>query len=199
VSGQQLDSIEILGDYSREAWRGVYDKYSAQVWLYVSRWVGSDAHAVADVVQETFLAVTKNWDQFDPARGTIWAWISGIAHKQAALFWRKRSRNQSESREQTIDSAATPDDSAESPIAALELAETVEEVRRVMAELNSGYAALLIAKYADGSSLAELHERFGGTLEGVRSKLARARREFRERFAKQNPEIAERWLVAAEK
>jgi RNA polymerase sigma-70 factor, ECF subfamily len=199
VSGQPLDSTEILGEcilgeYSREAWRGMYDQYSARVWRYVARWVGSDADSVADVVQDTFLAAGNNWSHFDPARGTVWAWLSGIAHKQAALLWRKRNRGNKRHNESTDGAAAKrtvdvdlllANGTVASPVAALELAETINEVRLVMNELKSEYAALLSAKYGDGMSVAEIHEAFGGTIEAVRSKLARARTEFRELYTRQ--------------
>lgn len=171
----------------------MYDEYSARVWLYAARWIGSDAQAVADVVQDTFLAAAHSWNQFDPERGSIWAWLSGITHKHVALWWRLRVRDARVSNNPDLDSSAVTTEPT--PVAGLELAETVELVRRVLAELNADHAALLIAKYTDGNSLAELLEQFGGTLEGVRSKLARARQCFRDRFAKENPEAADRWLT----
>ena len=148
---------------------------------------------MADVVQETFLAAAHSWNQFDPERGSIWAWLSGITHKLVALWWRTHARDARVLSDPDLDSSAVTTERA--PVAGLELAETVEQVRRVMAELNADHAALLIAKYTDGNSLAELLEQFGGTLEGVRSKLARAKQSFRDRFAKENPETADRWLT----
>ncbi len=162
-----------------EEWRALYDLYCARVWTYVSTMLGTDKAAVADVVQETFLAAARAAHQFDPERGTHWGWLSRIAHNQAALYWRRVGIRRIEPGEPRFDDSAgggaLPDEQ-------LQQAETIEQVRCVLAAMPGDYASLLEAKYADGRSVAELVELFGGTTEGVRSKLAKARREFRRRF-----------------
>ncbi len=55
-------------------------------------------------------------------------------------------------------------------------------VRRVLAELSSDYAVLLTSKYLDDRSLEDLAAEFGSSIEATKSKLARARREFRAAF-----------------
>ncbi|MBC8289107.1 MAG: sigma-70 family RNA polymerase sigma factor [Planctomycetes bacterium] len=170
---------ESVAERTRDAWASLYDQYSTRVWRYVARLIGSDSSAVADAVQETFLAAARNFEQFDESRGTHWAWLTGIAHRQAALHWRRTHRERS--RDANTVKEAT---SREATTAPLEQAETVAVVRRVLAELPSDSAALLTGKYCEGFSVAELVEQLGGTTEGVRSKLARARRDFRARYEK---------------
>ncbi len=68
--------------------------------------------------------------------------------------------------------------------AELEQVETTEAVRRVLAEMPSDSAALLQGKYCDAQSVAQLVKQFGGTTEGIRSKLARARRDFKSQYQK---------------
>lgn len=157
----------------RVAWATLYDRYSVGVWRYVARIVGSDSDAVADAVQETFLAAARNFHQFDSTRGTEWSWLAGIAHRQAALHWRRVGREQLNPVpiEEILSEEATTD--------LLERAETVEAVRRVLAELPAESATILTGKYCDGLAVSELVEQLGGTTESVRSKLARARREFK--------------------
>jgi RNA polymerase sigma-70 factor (ECF subfamily) len=48
--------------------------------------------------------------------------------------------------------------------------------------MSPDHAVLLEAKYIDELSVADIVETFGGTTESVRSRLARARREFSERL-----------------
>jgi RNA polymerase sigma-70 factor (ECF subfamily) len=55
-------------------------------------------------------------------------------------------------------------------------------VRGVLAELSVDYAALLTAKYLDDRTLVDLAREWGLTVEATKSKLARARREFRAKF-----------------
>ncbi len=158
----------------------LYDKYSERVWRYVVKVIGSDSDAVGDAVQETFLAAAKAFHQFDPERGTHWAWLTGIAHRQVALYWRRLGRDR-------IDHLGTPVEEATaggSVSAELEQVETTEAVRRVLAEMPSDSAALLQGKYCDAQSVAQLVKQFGGTTEGIRSKLARARRDFKSQYQK---------------
>jgi DNA-directed RNA polymerase specialized sigma24 family protein len=58
----------------------------------------------------------------------------------------------------------------------------------VLAELSSGYAECLIARYVDGQSAGEIAAEQGESLDAVRSRLSRARSEFRESFARKTRE-----------
>ncbi len=59
--------IRGLRDGNREAWTALYDRYIEEVWRYVARLLGPGSAAVADVVQETFLAAAQRAHGFDPA------------------------------------------------------------------------------------------------------------------------------------
>lgn len=161
----------------RAAWAALCDEYSERLWRYVARLVGNDADVVADVFQETLLAVARSGRDLRPDT-TIWPWLSRIGHNQAALFWRKRYRDRPVERA-AVESLPGPDGD---PIAALTTMETVEAVRILLAEMNADHVALLTAKYLDGLTVAQILQAFGGTTEGVRSSLARARRDFRQRY-----------------
>ena len=168
----------------RDAWTALYDRYSEDVWRYVARLIGPDAAAVADVVQEVFLAAAKGARRFDPDRGTPWAWLAGIAHHQTAAWWREQGRA---ARLQTLLESGQAEiqqllRSTEPVEGLLERRELVDVVRYVLAELPSDYAALLTAKYQEDQSLDELAARWSASVEAVKSKLARARREFRRKF-----------------
>ena len=183
-SHNQHAVIRGLRDGRRDAWTALYDGYSADVWRYVGRLVGGSSADVADVVQETFLAAARTARQFDAQRGTLWSWLTGIAHHQAVAHWRRN--NQSE-RLRTLAEVGAIDlrqwwDGTESADAIWERQELAELVRAVLAELSSDYAALLTAKYLDEQSLEDLAAVMGTSVEAIKSKLARARREFREKF-----------------
>lgn len=176
------DIVLGLRNGDRHAWDALCQQYSVRLWRYVARLIGSDQDAVADVYQETMLAVARAGRNLDAERTTLWAWLAGIAHNQTALYWRGRYRDRHASdSEETADSRIDSD-----PTSALSRAELVDDVRCILSEMNSEHVALLIAKYLDDRSVAELVAANGGTTEAVRSKLARARREFRERYGRLN-------------
>jgi RNA polymerase sigma-70 factor, ECF subfamily len=159
----------------RKAWALLFEHHSERVWRYVARLVGCDRTGVADVVQETFLAAAQSARSYDVTRGPLGAWLLGIAHRQAAQHRRKSERHPAN---HESDLAATTTNQDTDPAACLERRELAEGVRTVLAELPADYAVLLIGKYADGCSVEDLVTEHGGTTESIRSKLARARREF---------------------
>jgi RNA polymerase sigma-70 factor, ECF subfamily len=176
---ESSDDVAGLRSGSPEAWGALCETYSERLWKYVARLLGSNRDAVADAVQETFLAATRSASKFDPERGTVWAWLTGIAHNQAALHWRQVATRRIDPAEPYFDDSpgggAAPEDG-------LFTDDSVEQVRKILANLPPDYTSYLVAKYNDGLSVDEMVERFGGTVEGVRSRLARARREFKRRY-----------------
>ena len=179
----QLAVMRGLRDGSRAAWTKLYDGYSVEVWRCVARLVGQRPADVADVVQEVFLAAARSARGFDPERGSLWNWLTGISHRQVALYWRqaKRAARWRElAQAGAIEIRQWLDDGA--PDALLQQRELADVVRGVLAELPADYAALLAAKYLDERSLDDMAREAATSVDAIKSKLARARREFRARF-----------------
>jgi len=163
---------------STAAWHQLYDAFAEAVWRCVARRVGPHAAEVADIVQETFLAAARSARTFDPARGSLWGWLSGIARRQAALHFRRK---------QTRPEAGGSDDlnaigREALPAEMLATAETAQTVRQILGSMPVDYETLLVGKYMDDLSLDDLAAAEGATIDAVSSKLARARRAFREAF-----------------
>jgi RNA polymerase sigma-70 factor, ECF subfamily len=176
----------------RDSWAKLYDAYSVDVWRYVARLIGSDTAAVADVVQETFIEAARSAASFDESRGALSSWLVGIAHHRVAAHWRQAARVARFQKlvEQRGDAVLHWLDAAEPVGQPLEREELAELVRATLADLPADYAALLTEKYLDDRELAELSVRTGTSVEAVKSKLARARREFRAKFERLTREPA---------
>jgi RNA polymerase sigma-70 factor, ECF subfamily len=180
-----------------EAWHALYDAYARQIWRAVARLMGPAASETADVVQETFLAAARSARAYDEAQGSLWQWLYGIARNQTALHYRRRQRQDRVARDadwlgrgnQHVvrwleNREPTPGDS-------LATAELKTLVKSVMLEIPSDYESLLTAKYIDGNSVEQIAVAENRTVSAVRSKLARARRAFRETFMRNIPEYFE--------
>jgi RNA polymerase sigma-70 factor (ECF subfamily) len=173
-----------------EAWLELYDAHAERIWRFVARLTAPHAQDVPDVVQEIFLAAARSARTYDPARGSLWSWLSGIARRQVALHFRQRAK-------QPIPVAVNNDASTTSepvdehgPADAAQSAELARQVRDALTSLSVDYEVLLTAKYIDGASTAEIARSDNTTVEAVRSKLARARRAFRRSF-----EGGKRWTM----
>ena len=189
--GQFMDPAELVDGLlngQADAWDAFYDAYYDTVCRGVARMMGARPHDTADVVQETFLAAARTVRQFDPARGTLWMWIWGIARNRVALHFRETQR---QSRIQdgvnrlggrTARFAAWIDGADVSPPDAAMSTELAELIRGTLLKLPEEYGELLTARYLDETDTGQLAERFAMTESAVRSKLARARRAFRDAF-----------------
>ena len=117
----------------------------------------------------------------------------GIARRHVALHYRNQKRQ-----ERIKDAAEQLGAASEqvarwlenrdpSPPDAFASAELATLVRAVLVELPGDYDALLTARYLEGASVEQLAGAHRCTTVAVRSKLARARRVFREAFARYCP------------
>ena len=181
---EQRDVGWRLRDGDRTAWAALFEHYKVAVWHLAGRLVGNNPTVIADVVQDVFLAAATAARRFDPELGTLWGWLTGITHRQAANFWRKEERA---CRWKTLVESGQIDvpllfESDDQFLLETERQEVADLVRRVLAELSSDYAVLLTSKYLDDRSLEDLAAEFGSSIEATKSKLARARREFRAAF-----------------
>ena len=173
----------------RGAWEQIYDRYSHDLWRYVARLLGNSSETVTEVVQEVFLAAAKGARTFDPERGTWWSWLTGIAHRQVAEHYRRQARIQRGTQLAIKHHSTRLNERmtcSSNPVELLEQKEMADIVRSLLCELSEEYAALLAAKYMDLSSVEEIRRRFGGTSDSIRSKLRRARAEFRTAFERLN-------------
>ena len=180
----QTAVIRGLRDGQRDAWATLYQAYSADIWRYVARLVGASSADVADVVQETFLAAARSAVRFDPDRGTLWSWLTGIAHHQTSLYWRQSAR---QSRLRTLAEQGAGElrrllDESGDDSDIWERREMADLVRATLASLSGDYATILAAKYLDDFSLEQISRQSGGSVDATKSRLARARREFKLKF-----------------
>ncbi len=172
-----------LRDGRPEAWRGFYDAFAERVWCGVARLTGPCSADVADVVQETFMAAARSARGYDPALGSLWVWLWGIARNHVALHFRRRQRHLKLS-PALLNGRLRRwlDESEETAPDPLEAGELAELVRATLAELPAEYGAVLAAKYLDEVPVEQLAREERCTEAAIRSRLARARAAFREAF-----------------
>ncbi len=166
-----------------DAWARLYDAYADRVWRTVARLLGGCEAAVADVVQETFLAAAKSARGFDPARGPLWAWLWGIARTQSLLHLRKSARHAREKRPYP----RGWDDPTRDPLDEVVLRESAGLVRLTLLELPAEYGRILSAKYLLDTPIEEVARAERLSVVAARSKLARAREAFRASFRRHEP------------
>ncbi len=173
-----------------EAWLRLYEAYARRLWLDVARVTGADSPAVADIVQETFLAAARSACGFDPERGTLWNWLWGIARNQVALHYRKAGPAEELRRARAWWASLNGRrremlaGESEAPPERLESQELTTLVRNTLGQLPADYQTLLVAKYMDDAPTARIASEVGISPSAVDSRLARARHAFRRAFTR---------------
>lgn len=179
-----------LQEGNRHAWLQLYEAYAEPVWKNIARLMGGDSAAVSDVVQETFLVAARSAKNFDPDRGSFWAWLWTIANRKVALYYRKQKSNPLLSQAKNWWTALNGekldwiDAKADTPLDILQSRQLATLVRYTLSELPADYQALLLAKYVDSRPADQIAEQMGCSPVAVRSKLARARKAFQKAFRK---------------
>jgi len=132
-----------------------------------------------------FVGAAKGVARFDPQRGSLWAWLSGIARKQIAEYHRQtRSHRVLKadvfglgSRDGQIRRAFESDTPLPDEIC--QRAEFRALARAALTALKPRHRECLIGRYFENLSLAELGARFELSRSAVNSLLHRARYELR--------------------
>src|SRR5689334_5771400 len=156
------------------AFEALYRRHKDAVYRFALLYCGAGA-AAADVTQDTFVHFITQPGQYDPARGSVGAWLCGVA--------RNLARRHPGLREEPTDPAALEDDSAphasridaDTPLERILRNESAEEVRRAVAALAPHYRDVLILCELSELSYAEAAQVCGIEIGTVRSRLSRAR------------------------
>jgi RNA polymerase sigma-70 factor (ECF subfamily) len=157
--------------------RSVYDEHSSLVYAICRK--ALDADAAGEVTQDVFVSVWRGRDQFDPARGTLAAWLVGITKRRIIDHIRREQRHV----------ARRADDGT----AALEAseAETEQSVERIAQRMIVAKALSTLADrqrvavelaYVHGLTHAEIADKTGQPLGTVKSDIRRSLQILRERM-----------------
>jgi RNA polymerase sigma-70 factor (ECF subfamily) len=75
-----------------DAWEALFRRYQMPLYVYVHEWV-RDEQVALDLVQEVFIRAVRHLGTLRED-GRFGSWLFGIAHQQAAQYWRTRTRQQ---------------------------------------------------------------------------------------------------------
>jgi RNA polymerase sigma-70 factor (ECF subfamily) len=152
--------------------------YADAVHAFVWNRLAPNTQSVEDIVQDVFLAAfasLKNYSGTAPLK----AWLLAVARHKVEDFYRSSLRRSIPLDE---DEAAEPVDPAPDPAAQFDAVEDSERAAAAMAAIRYDYVLLLRWRYWDQLSAREMADQLGKTEKAVERMLARARREFRQRW-----------------
>ena len=155
----------------------VFEQHKDAVYRFAWRMTSSAAVA-EDIAQDAFLALLRHPDRFDPRRGSVRAFLLGIARNLVLKRWRDEHRWEPVDDEQWV---APPVDMIRGETAGI-VARAVRSLPPLQRE------ALILAEY-EGLSLEEIARAVESEIGTVKSRLHRARENLRRMLAPLKPEI----------
>jgi RNA polymerase sigma-70 factor (ECF subfamily) len=167
--GELLQSMQ-AGD--ENAFALLYRRRQGAIYRFLLQMCGSQAMA-EDVTQEVFLVLIRESQAFDPARGSLSAFLYGIARNQLLRrFQRERFFVPLEpDADEDFDSSIT----VPGPLEDISRNETIDAVRRAIFSLPDRYREVVVLCELEEMSYVETAEILGCAIGTVRSRLHRAR------------------------
>jgi RNA polymerase sigma-70 factor (ECF subfamily) len=172
-----LDSHAKLAARDPAAWEAAYQAHHRDLYGFIARLLRGDRTLADELFQEAWLEAIRQIVQFSPQRGAFRAWLFGIARRRVAYHWRRHAlRNRTE--DAIGDASATT--TTLLPHDILEQIERGQVVEAALLFLQPDDRELLLRRYTDGETIAEIARHYGRTAKAVESRLARLRQELRE-------------------
>ncbi len=165
-----------------DAFASLYRRHKDAVYRLALLYSGAPSTA-ADVTQDAFVFFLTQAQQYDPTRGTLGAWLCGVARNMA--------RKAAGYREMPTDPAELADDALpresqierDTPETRLLRSEQAEQVRRALAGIAPHYRDVLILCELSDLSYAEAAQVCNIDIGTVRSRLSRGRAQLAQRLA----------------
>lgn len=168
-----------------DAFMAAYDRHADILFGVVTRMLG-DRESAGDVVQETYLALWRRAELFDPDAGSLRGWLLRIARNRTIDLLRSEAR-----RPRIVRSPTVPDDEArtgwsqvhatdDDPGMAIERRWVDAVVRTAITVVPPLEREVLVLAYDDGLSQSEIAARLAIPIGTVKSRTRRAMAHLRE-------------------
>ena len=172
VNDSELLRLILAGD--EEALSVLYRRRQGGIYRFALQMSGSKSIA-EDVTQEVFLFLMREGHVFDPSKGTVSAFLFGVARVHVLRRLRAEHRLEPFGDDSDGDDAAFLQQSDMCPLEDLTRAETIESVRKAVLSLPPKYREVVVLCELQDVSYGETAEILGCAIGTVRSRLHRAR------------------------
>lgn len=179
---EALDCLKQMADGSYYAFERFYALYAPLVYRIALR-VTNDPMEAEDVCHDVFLEVWDKAEQFDPARGSVEAWLSVRTRSRAVDRLRKKQRYRMESFEGA--SLAMCSEGSELDEAVV-LRWQKERLRVALEQIPAAQRQAVIGVYLENRTHSELAERMNRPLGSVKSLIRCGLRNMRKMIRQAN-------------
>ena len=172
------DLLLRVGAGDEHAFRELFGRYAAVAHALAFRLV-RQAQVAEEIVQEAFLAVWRNPDRYDAARGSVRSWLMGTVHHRAVDAVRREQAQRRRAEQASGLGPGIVEDPVDDVLAAIDLPRERRLVRAALGELPDEQREVIQRMYFDGLSQSQIAERTGVPLGTVKSRTLLAMRRLR--------------------
>lgn len=174
LGDEELLRQSLAGD--EEAFVALYRRWQGRIYRFALQMSGSEATA-EDVTQEVFIVLMREGHRFDPMRGTVSAYLYGVARNHVL---RRFARDRvfvplATEQDETETDATCNFVSGDDPLGDLTRTETIEAVRQAVLTLPAHYREVVVLCELHEMSYAEAASVLNCAVGTIRSRLHRAR------------------------
>jgi RNA polymerase sigma-70 factor, ECF subfamily len=172
------DLVRQMLSRDRRALAYFYRRYAPKLSLFIASKVNNPADA-EEVMQDTLFAFLEAIRDFQ-GNSSLKTFLFSIgSHKIIDFYRRKKMRQIVFSQTPNLEALVSP---ILNPEEELDSAVLKEKIHKVFGKLLPHYRKLLVSKYEEDLSVAEIARRFALSMKGAESQLFRARKAFVELF-----------------
>ncbi len=172
VNEAVVETVPLAGTARSEGFAELYERTFPRVYAYVASML-RDRSSAEDVTAQAFERAYRKRRSYRPGRGSMDAWVFGIARNAALDELRKRKRSAALVADPEDTGSPSPEDQAE-------LALRRETVRAALASLDGQERDLIALKFAGGLSNGEIARVLGTSESNVGTRLHRTITKLRE-------------------
>ena len=169
ISIAEEELVSLLKNKDQRGFNVLYNNYSGALFGVINKIVQSDDDA-NDLLQDTFLKIWRNIDNYDSSKGSIFTWMMNIARNLSIDKVRSadfRDSSQNISMEQNIIYQVDNEHQTLMDVDSIGL-------RKVVDNLKPEYRQLIELVYYQGYTQAEVSEEYGIPLGTVKTRIKAA-------------------------
>jgi RNA polymerase sigma-70 factor (ECF subfamily) len=175
---EQIDSeqklVLLVKQNNKSAFNYLYSSYSSALFITISKIV-ADKHIAEDILQETFVNIWANIEQYDPEKGHLYTWMRNIA-KNKAIDYTRCSVNNMRKRTEPEHSSIHMQNKTEQKIDHI-------GVSGIVASLSPQYQSLICLIYYKGHTFEEISRGFNIPIGTIKTRVRRALQMLRDEFS----------------
>jgi RNA polymerase sigma factor (sigma-70 family) len=176
ITYNEEELVSLLRQQSREAFNYLYQQYSGVLYGTVKKVIFDD-HTAQDVLQEVFVKIWNNINQFNPEKGKIYTWMINIA-RNAAI---DKLRSKGEIMKSKIHTGEDIVYNVEKGMSTEQRTDAIG-LRKVVSELKPEYEAIVELAYYKGFTMDEIAKNLGIPLGTVKTRMRHAMQLLRQHF-----------------